>query len=226
MRTLRRLAEAVTKRKAGFETSKYWEHRHCTLDGSLRAVGNLGLTNAANASQYALKRESIERVLEKWSPQAHGKRLLDAGCGVGAFVETYLAAGFEVHGVDFSPTAVARARRRFPAANFRIASIESLSLNESFDVVVVVDVLLHIVDDNAWQRSLATLARHLNDEGRLVIVDTTGEHRTATARHVRIRPLDAWQDVFRRTGLQLLERTALELPLENVTKDVFVLGAS
>ena len=221
--TLKRLTQVLSKRSAPFRASDYWEKRHLALDGSLRAVGHIGLTDEVNARQYERKREAVEQLLQRWVPEARGKRLLDAGCGVGAFAATYLSAGFEVHGVDFSPTAIARACERFPDAHFTVSSLENLALGESFDVIVAVDVLLHIVDDGAWRRVLGALARHLTMGGVFVIVDTASDRPVATATHVRVRSVDEWQDVFRRIGVGLLEHTRLELPAENATKDVFVL---
>ncbi len=228
MGTLKRLTQALSKRAAplrapDFRASDYWEKRHLTLDGSLRAVGHIGLTDEVNERQYERKREAIEQLLRRWAPDASGKRLLDAGCGVGALTATYLSAGFEVHGADFSPTAIARARERFPAAHFTVSSLENLALDESFDVIVAVDVLLHIVDDGAWRRVVGALARHLTPGGVFIIVDTACERPVATATHVRIRSMDEWEDVFRRIGVGVLEHTRLDLPAEGVTKDVFVL---
>lgn len=228
MSTLKRLTQvlsgrAATGRAPEYRASDYWEKRHLALDGSLRAVGHIGLTDDVNEGQYARKREAIEQLLRRWAPDASGKKLLDAGCGVGALTGAYLAAGFEVHGVDFSPTAIARARERFPAARFTVSSLESLSLGEAFDVISVVDVLLHIVDDGAWRGVLSSLVKHLEADGVFVVVDTTCERPLVTATHVRVRTVGEWQDAFRWIGVDVAEHTRLELPAEDVTKDLFVL---
>jgi len=42
----------------------------------------------------------------------HTARLLELGCGTGRDLEFYLKLGFSVTGIDYSPTAIAKAKSR------------------------------------------------------------------------------------------------------------------
>lgn len=82
-------------------------------------------------------------------PPLDGRRVLDAGCGVGDHVPWLLEAGATVVGIDASGEAVDRARERFGDR----ASFEPADLNEplafedgAFDVVCSHLVLDHVAD--------------------------------------------------------------------------------
>src|SRR5215471_11893279 len=73
-------------------------------------------------------------------PPVAGKRVLDAGCGPGAYAEWLLAHGAEVVGLDVSPRMVDLANRRLKGkASVRRAnlggSLDFLEAN-SFDVIL------------------------------------------------------------------------------------------
>ena len=61
-------------------------------------------------------REQMRSTLLSWLPEdLSGKRVLDAGCGTGAFAVEAARRGAEVVAIDLSPTLVNLARERLPA---------------------------------------------------------------------------------------------------------------
>jgi SAM-dependent methyltransferase len=67
-----------------------------------------------------------------------GTRLLDVATGPGFVAATARERGARVVGVDFSATAVAVARRQYPAIDFREGDAEALAFaDESFDAVAM-----------------------------------------------------------------------------------------
>lgn len=104
-----------------------------------------------------------------------GMRLLDAGCGHGRNLVWFLRNGYDVHGVDVSPEAVAAARElasrlapQLPAERFRVAPIEALGLpGASFDAVLANAVLHFAADEAHFERMLLELWRVLAPGGLL-----------------------------------------------------------
>ena len=72
-----------------------------------------------------------------------GAPILDLGCGAGVPVsELLLDAGFDIYGVDASPTLVAEFRRQFPEADVTCEAVEeSAFFGRSFTAVVAVGLL-------------------------------------------------------------------------------------
>jgi len=90
-----------------------------------------------------------------------GSRILDAGCGIGNFVELLRQRAEHVMAVDLSPKNVAVLRRRFEnAANVEVLQTDLDAQREELrargvDAICCLDVLEHIQDDAALVRSFA-----------------------------------------------------------------------
>jgi len=95
----------------------------------------------------------------------HGQRLLDVGCGPGAFTAVAaerLGPG-SVVAVDPSPSFVAACRQRFPDVDVRAGAAEALPVDDaSFDRAVA-QLVIHFVSDPA--RSAAEMRRAVRPGG-------------------------------------------------------------
>ena len=95
-----------------------------------------------------------------------GARLLDVGCGNGAFLPTASKLGYDAIGVDLDPVAVARGAGA--GLDIRIASLEANDLpSAAFDHVTLSHVLEHFHDPRA---ALAEVYRLLAPGGRLWVL--------------------------------------------------------
>ncbi|HKW93349.1 MAG TPA: class I SAM-dependent methyltransferase [Methylomirabilota bacterium] len=73
-------------------------------------------------------------------------RLLDVGCGTGAFVCAALERGWEAAGLDSSDWMVTRGRARCPPATFWRGALGVVNFPpQSFDVITMWNVLEHVV---------------------------------------------------------------------------------
>lgn len=74
-----------------------------------------------------------------------GGTILDIGCGSGEPVAGYLIRrGFELTGVDASPTLISICRQRFPARDWHIGDMRQLALAQKFDGLVAWDSFFHL----------------------------------------------------------------------------------
>jgi methionine biosynthesis protein MetW len=101
-----------------------------------------------------LRQDTALRVVRR------GGRLLDVGCGRGA-VASLLSERFdEVHGVDTDAEALATAAERGVAVAQVDLDRERLPFEDgSFDAVVSLDVIEHVLDPAAFVRELARVLR-------------------------------------------------------------------
>jgi SAM-dependent methyltransferase len=93
-----------------------------------------------------------------------GLRVLEIGSGLGDLLASLKPS--RGVGIDISEHMVAEAARRHPSLDFRVADAETLDLDETFDVIVVADVLGYLVDIEAAFRRLQRCCR---PETRIVI---------------------------------------------------------
>ncbi len=91
-------------------------------------------------------RNEMRDTLLSWLPaDLTGKRVLDAGCGTGAFAVEAAQRGAEVVAIDVAGSLVDIARKRAPKnlhIDWRVGDMHDVSLG-SFDHVVAMDSLIH-----------------------------------------------------------------------------------
>jgi 2-polyprenyl-3-methyl-5-hydroxy-6-metoxy-1,4-benzoquinol methylase len=99
---------------------------------------------------------------------APGARVLDLGCGEGAFALALVADGADVLAVDVAEEPLRRARAAHPELRTQLIDGEgSWGLADaSFDVVWAGEVIEHVADTARW---LSELRRVLRSGGRLLL---------------------------------------------------------
>jgi 2-polyprenyl-6-hydroxyphenyl methylase / 3-demethylubiquinone-9 3-methyltransferase len=99
-----------------------------------------------------------------------GLRLLDIGCGGGLVSEPFARLGASVVGIDAAARNIGIARahaREFDLAiDYREAAAEELAADETFDVVLALEVVEHVADLDSF---LATCARLVRPGGALFV---------------------------------------------------------
>ena len=118
-----------------------------------------------------------------------GDRVLDLGCGDGAFAAALVQAGATVTGVDVAAEAVRRARERAPQAQIeRVAEGAALPLAEdAFDVVWAGEVLEHVADVVGL---LAEVRRVLRWGGTLLVTTPNLPRLAVAVEALRGAPLE------------------------------------
>ena len=93
-----------------------------------------------------------------------GLRVLEIGSGLG----NLLAAVKPSYGlgIDVSPEMVKEAARRHPTLYFRVGDVETLSLDETFDIILLADVVGHVLD---IQTALRRLRRVCTPQTRVIV---------------------------------------------------------
>lgn len=97
-------------------------------------------------------------------------KILDVGCGTGWMCEDLLRYG-SVVGTDFADEILARAKDRIPDVMFIPGDFMELALDQDFDVVVSLEVLSHVVNQQAF---IAKLASHMKPGGELLMATQNG----------------------------------------------------
>lgn len=205
-----------------FQPQQYWESRHQRFRKSLQSVGHLQLSHKDNAKQYEVKRGHLLDVISRHIDKPAGLKLLDAGCGIGVFTRSFVGLGFDVTAVDLSTSAVKKARMVAPKARFIVSPLSTLQLDEGFDVVTAIDVLLHIVDDHSWRSALTSLVSHLHSNGKLLILDHLKSAPADHPPHVKTRSLAAYKAMFVNLGMRIIEHKKFQLEQEDSWKDLIV----
>lgn len=106
--------------------------------------------------------------------------VVDLGCGSGIGAELLCAAGFDVLGIDQSEAMIALARRRAPAAEFRVGSFLAAELPPCVAVTAVGECFSYLFDKGNTDRRLARLLRRIHGAlrpGGLLLFDVVAPGR-------------------------------------------------
>jgi 2-polyprenyl-3-methyl-5-hydroxy-6-metoxy-1,4-benzoquinol methylase len=98
-----------------------------------------------------------------------GARVLDAGCGAGRLGGALHRRGHDVTGVDADEVLVAEARATRPGPTWLVADLLDVDLGATFDVVVAAGNVMVFLAPGTEQDVVANLARHVADDGALVL---------------------------------------------------------
>jgi SAM-dependent methyltransferase len=157
-------------RPGGYRAPAYWEARHKRFGFDRRGVGDRTRTDAENRSEYDEARTVFLGLCERDGIDLPGGRLLDIGCGTGFYCETYLQqGGRDYTGVDITDTLFPELERRYPGARFRRCDVTREELDGEFDVITMIDVTQHIVEDELFDSAMANVKRHLAKGGAAVL---------------------------------------------------------
>jgi SAM-dependent methyltransferase len=103
-----------------------------------------------------------------------GCRVLDVGCGAGAFLRLVAERGCVSHGIDASEALIAFARTRLPNADLRVGEMEDLPWgDDSFDLVTGFNSFFFANDMVAALREAGRVAK----PGAPVVIQVWGAHQ-------------------------------------------------
>jgi SAM-dependent methyltransferase len=137
---------------------------------------------ASEDQQVATYEEALGRV-----PIEPGQRVLDIGCGAGAFLRLAADRGATVFGLDASEALVELARARVPDADLRVGDMQSLPYDDdAFDLVTGFNSFFFADDMTAALREARRVAR----PGAPVVIQVWGdpERCQLEAMKVVVRP--------------------------------------
>lgn len=109
--------------------------------------------------------------LRMYRPTAEMK-VLDVGCGTGVHLSIYRRFKCQLSGIDSSSAMLDIARERLgDEADLRLGSATEMPFdNDSFDLIICM-LVLHEMDQEARQRTLAEMKRVLKPGGRILLID-------------------------------------------------------
>jgi 2-polyprenyl-3-methyl-5-hydroxy-6-metoxy-1,4-benzoquinol methylase len=168
-----------------------------------------------------MKFEHFRWRMERMRPYLKGGRLLDVGCSCGYFLQVAASEGYDVEGLEFSPSAIVAAN---PVIRPRIRqkSVDDLVRGDPgrYDVVTAFDLIEHLDQPKDF---LKTVCRLLSSEGRLALSTPNARHFLRFLMGSRWPMLQPMQHltIFSQKALhRALEETGFEIILSESTHKI------
>ena len=152
-----------------------------------------------------LKLQHARELIARLPPASTGSQLLEVGAGMGAFASVAAGSGWTVVGTEMSQMAVNKAQQLF-GVSLHLGSVETLPLQDLFDVAVLWDVIEHCPRPDTV---LAAVSRRLRPGGRVLVTTANYESldRLSSGRGWWCWEADHYH-YFRPGGLERLARQA------------------
>ena len=123
---------------------------------------------AYSDKDYAGEAAAVASVIRERCPSAAS--LLDVGCGTGKHLEQFADLFEDVEGLDLTRSLLDEAERRLPQLTFHRGDMRTFDLGRTFDAVICLfSAIGHLLTLEELEQACATMARHLEPGGVLVI---------------------------------------------------------
>jgi len=202
---------------ADYLPNHYWEdraQRFAAQGSGLAAVCSYGMPEFYNRMIHRCQ----TLALNPWLDIEPGTRVLDVGCGVGRWSTLLASRGGLVTGMDLSPTMIGEAQRRAKALDvanrcrFLVQDLAHLDAGETFDLIVGVTVLQHILEPQALRAAVQRMSDHLAPGGRMVLLEAApagiAKHCDTTV--FRARERSVYLELFADVGLAVRAMTGVD----------------
>jgi SAM-dependent methyltransferase len=176
---------------------QYWRERY-------NSGGNSG------SGSYGTRADFKAQVLNKFIIEHGIKSILDLGCGDGN--QASLLKGFESYlGVDVSKVALKMCRERFGGVGtMSFMKLSQLDDSSLYDLVISLDVVYHLLEDDAFEEYMSKLFRHA-DKYVIIYSSDRGKPLPGQGAHMRQHKFTKWVKA-NEVGWVLLERIRNEYP--------------
>lgn len=198
-----------------YHGEEYWNDLHSEHHGSLKAVGQRGLSVSYNSLKYRSEADSFKKITSAISIIPN--TILELGVGTGFWTDQMFALwgeSIKVTGVDLSAVAINELCMRHPEINGIVGNLGVLPMDtfdKQFDCVTAVMVFLHITDERQFINALNLAARSVRGGGLLIVYEPFLSRRYSPFRaskygaiHNRVRERKIFDDLLKLEGLDAI----------------------
>ena len=123
---------------------------------------------------YYLAYRDLPAIIQRY---VTGSKAIDFGCGAGRSARFLQKYGFEVTGIDISQDMIAQAKTMDPDGDYRLIKDGDFSQFQKgyYDLIFSGFTFDNIPHEAYRIKLLKNLARLLNDEGKMILLDSTPE---------------------------------------------------
>lgn len=158
------------RRGGGYDAERYWGDRFRKYGCSLRASGHEGLSERQNEEMYRAAAETFKTICARQGIEFGRARVLEVGCGVGFYTALLRDLGVERYvGMDITDELFPELRREFPDYRFVKGDVCADAIAGAYDVVVMIDVTEHIVEEDKLAAALANIRSALVEGGTFIL---------------------------------------------------------
>jgi SAM-dependent methyltransferase len=167
-------------RRADYDAQQFWQDRFERCGFSFESVTDEVHSEADNREREKAAKEKFLEYCRIQSVDLSSSRALEIGCGTGFYTRTLDESGVkEYTGIDITDALFAGLRERHPRFKFVKQDVTTEKILGSYDLIVMIDVIQHIVSDSKLRFAMQNIKGCLAENGVLIIAPLREITRTA-----------------------------------------------
>lgn len=153
-----------------YDAERYWKDRFSKYGLSLKGSGNEGLSEKENKNRYLDLAEILTKIFTEEGINLKSTNILDIGCGTGFFTEMFHDLKAKQYtGIDITNVLFPRLREKYSEYVFLKMDITSENIDGKYDLILMIDVIEHIVNESKLISTMENIKRSLNKEGVFIV---------------------------------------------------------
>jgi SAM-dependent methyltransferase len=199
-RHIRRTRYSITPGARSYDPNRYWADQLGRFGSDLRGPGKGGLSEQENAELYRHGEQALER-LTKRLPINWSGRFGEIGPGNGYWLDWLTKHGVaDYTGFDITDVLFPLIRGKWPDARLIRHDVTMAPLPNDFDVLLMIDVTQHILDERGFHRAMTHCRRAIKPGGHFIVTSWLQPYQQISELEI-MRPLKYYTKHFK--GWQL-----------------------
>lgn len=181
---------------ASYKAEKYWKDRLSGYGLKLQGAGDIYLSHKENERIYLKAKEVFLSLCRQEGVDFKKVRMLDIGCGTGFYAKIFLESGGKNYlGIDITDALFGELKGIFPDLKFRKLDICTQGLDDHFDLIIMIDVTQHIINNNKFSFAMQNVRSHLSEDGIFIVTSWLNAEARYGLCEVS-RPIKAYEKEF------------------------------
>lgn len=196
---LNNVKTVITKYRPSFlyNPEKFFRERHERYGFDLRSVGNCTLSHEENKAAYDKAGLVLLDLLEREGVDLKSAKTLDIGCGTGFYTRLFKDKGtISYLGVDIMADRFKTLSGEFEGYSFQKLDVTRGQIEGVFDLIIMIDVTQHIVNDNKFSAAMQNVRSHLAEAGVFIVTSWLTEKRTRRTYYEVARTMICYKKEF------------------------------
>lgn len=153
-----------------YDAARYWDDRLSRYGESLKGAGDEGKSDQDNIREYERDEKIFSEYIQSLGLDMQNISVLDIGCGTGFYADILNRMGVKNYtGIDITDTLFEKHEKRLPHYEFIKKDFTTQKHDGSYDLIIMIEVLEHIVNDDKLTFCMENVKRCLKDDGVFVI---------------------------------------------------------
>lgn len=185
----------------GDRAEEFWNDIYCRYGFDLRGVGCVCISHEENVQAYHHAKKVFLDLCRREGLDLGSARIVDIGCGTGFYAQALLENGARDYlGIDISDVLFEELREMFPGCKFQKLDVTCQELDGQFDLVIMIDVAQHIVNQRSFSFAMQNVRSHLSKGGLFIVTSWLSKKVVRRGFYEVERPIAHYQRAFPQTG--------------------------